>query len=444
MKEKYLEEAFLLDFFRQSETEKADWKIGLEQEAFGFYRGTQQRVSYEKGIKQVLERFQREYDWNPVYEGEYLIALKKNGSSITLEPGGQLELSAAPLKNLWEIKSIFETYLSQLRDVSSKEGIEWYSLGYDPVSRVEDIPWMPKKRYTVMKEYLPPLGDRVHNMMLATCTAQGNFDFSDEEDMRKKMLVTTALSPMVTALFATSPFREKKLANVVSGREWTWLNIDPNRVGILDFVFKEDFSYQDYASYILDVPMMIIERDHVIHDFRGESFRKYQQEGGNGFRATEDDWKGQLGTVFPASRLKNIIEVRTCDAGPAEAIFANMAFWKGLLYDETSLNVAYKLSQELGYEKVLAAHEEVVEKGLHVKNSIKNFSEILEQIVKLAEEGLKRIAIEEEIQDESGFLEPIKKILLEKKNISDQLVEGFQEDGDDLFSLLKKNNLSFA
>ena len=434
---------YLLEYFYQAETKKDDWKIGLEQEVFGYDQKTNTRLPYDR-IKYVLEGFAK-LGWEEAYEGELLIALKKDKSTITLEPGGQLELSTAPYRSIWEIQDLLLNYQKQLHEISHKLELEWFSLGYDPVSKIDEIPWMPKERYQVMGQYLPQFGDRVHHMMIASCGAQSNYDYSSEEDMRKKLTVTTAFSPIANILFATSPVRMNKFSGQKSQRGWAWRGIDPARTGILDFVFQEDFGYQEYIDYALQVPMLVIDRDDRPINFGGFSFPEFMANGHKGYTATQEDWHTQLGATFPVARLKNALETRSTDAGPMEFLLAQAAYWKGLLYSEEVLDQAYAYALSIGKDSIQQIHSQAAEKGFEIKIDGIDVGGICEKLLFWSKKGLKTVSKEQGIEDESSFLTCLDEIVNNRQSLADSLIKWCgTEDCSDIFTLLRKKSYSFA
>lgn len=431
---------FPLLFFNRSEKKRSDWKIGTEQEFFGFDKKYRQRLSYQNGIKKILESFVHEFQWEPIFEEANIIAAHRGNNRITLEPGGQIELSAKPHSDLCSIQKEYEAFREQLTEISRHYGFFWLSIGYDPFSKLAAIPWMPKKRYQIMGDYLPQFGDRVHHMMLATCSVQANYDYESENDMRKKMLVTMAFSPVVSALFATSAFRENKAGKIKRLRSWAWMGVDPARSGFLDFVFQSDFGYQRYIDYIKKTPMLLIIRDNRVIDTRGIDFDQFMKKGFQGIEPREEDWINHLGAVFPVSRLKNVIETRTGDAGPESMILTQTAFWKGLLYDKVNLEKAVSMASEIGLANLKQLYEASIVDGLEAAIPLLSLFELCKEMIALSEQGLDRLA-KKGIPDEKAFLDPVKEIIKLKRNLSEQMQQLYQKQGGDLYEILDQYKL---
>ena len=426
---------FPIQFFKNAEKPPSEWKIGLEQELFGFYRNSLKRVSYTGGIKKLLEGFVKRFGWEPSYEGGNIISIQRGENQLTLEPGGQIELSTKPFTTISSIQEEYQIFKQELLELSREDDFIWLSIGYDSFSRLEDIPWVPKKRYSIMRDYLPQFGDRVHHMMLATCAIQSSYDYKDEEDMRKKMLVTSAFSPIVSSLFTTSGIQEQKPSKVSRLRGWAWAGIDPCRTGILDFVFHPSFGYEDYIRYIKEIPMMFIVRDGVVIDMRGKDFNLFLKNGFQEYEATEADWITQMGSVFPVSRLRNFIETRTGDAGSESMNLAQAAFWKGLLYAPESLETALNLAREIGFENCKNLYQLSISQGLNTSIGGLSLFELCNKMTEIARQGLLSVAESQKIEEETSFLDPIFQILERKQTVADRLQQTFS--GGDKNKLLE-------
>ncbi len=323
-----------------------DWRIGTEHEKFGFRDDDLKPPEFggERGIGALLEGIASRFGWERSYDGANLIALKRpDGGSITLEPAGQLELSGAQLATLHQTCCEVEGHLREVRSVADEVGVSFLGMGFQPKWRREDMPWMPKGRYKLMREYMPKRGQLGLDMMTRTCTVQVNLDVASEADMVKKFRVSLALQSVATALFADSPFTEGKPNGFQSYRSHIWTDTDPDRTGLLDFVFEDGFGYERYVQYMLDVPMYFVYRDGKYLDATGLSFRDFVA--GKlpilpGERPTLSDWADHLTTAFPEVRLKRYLEMRGADSGPWGRICALPALWVGLLYDQVALDAA--------------------------------------------------------------------------------------------------------
>ncbi|MCZ6728841.1 MAG: glutamate--cysteine ligase [SAR324 cluster bacterium] len=416
----------LLTIFKSSEKPPQQWRVGTEHEKLGFYRDTLQPVPYagERGISALLAGFVEKFGWEPVAEGEQIIALLRNDAAITLEPGGQFELSGAPMFTAHDTCQELHQHLQELRDLSEPLGITWLASGRNPLIASSEMPWMPKERYEIMRRYLPTRGGHALDMMTGTGTVQTNLDYSSEADMARKLYVAFAIAPFLTALFANSPFAEGKPSGYLSTRGKVWLDVDGDRSGIIPAVFREDFGYQDYVDYALDVPMFFIHRDGHYRDYAGHSFRNFMADGLDGYTATLDDWTLHLTTIFPEARLKNIIELRMADMGPTAMICAFAAVSRGLLYDETALDSAVALLRKVKLEDYPQLQEDTARIGLRAEVAGRPVREWLRDLISIAASGLERLnAQDEQGENEGKFLEPLRRIVDTGKTQADLLLD---------------------
>ncbi|WP_296993611.1 glutamate--cysteine ligase, partial [Thalassospira sp. UBA1131] len=342
----------LVEWFESGCTPKKDWAIGTEHEKFAFTRDDLRPIPYEgeRGVKMLLNALAEHYDWEPIIENGNVIALTKDKCSVSLEPGGQIELSGAPLKNIHQTCGEVHTHLHEVREICDGLGIDMLGVGHNPKWKREDIPWMPKGRYEIMKNYMPKVGNLGLDMMLRTSTIQVNLDFSSEADMVKKFRTSLALQPVATALFAASPFVDGKPSGFLSARSNVWTDTDPDRCGMLPFVFEDGFGFERYVDYMLDVPMYFVYRDGKYIDAAGKSFRDFMDGKLDvlpGERPTMNDWSDHMTTAFPEVRLKKFLEMRGADGGPWKRICALPALWVGLLYDDAALDAAWDLVKDL-------------------------------------------------------------------------------------------------
>jgi len=400
----------LVGWFAAGEKPAADWRVGTEHEKIGLYASDHSSVPFEgpRGIEAVLERAAELDGWTRIREGAHLIALEKGSSSITLEPGGQLELSGAPLRTIHETCSEFQNHLSLMKRVSEPLGIVWLGLGINPIHGVGQIPQVPKQRYRLMRSYLPPRGSLALEMMHATATVQANFDFGSEADMVSKLRMALGVTPIVSAIFANSGLSEGKANGYVSRRLHIWQHTDPDRTGLLPMAFEPGFGYRDYVEWALDVPMFFVMRDGRYEAAEGISFRRFMTDGLREVRPTLDDWSRHLTTLFPEVRLKHVIEVRGADAVPPGLTCSLPALWKGLLYDAAAREAAWQLVAASSHEEREAARADVARRSLAARFSGRRVIDLARELAEISREGLKRIAhAGRRDPDESNFLDPI-------------------------------------
>jgi glutamate--cysteine ligase len=370
------------------------WRIGTEHEKFSYTADDLRPLSYDgpRGIRAVLEAFV-EFGWQPVLEGGKPIALTQGDASITLEPGGQVELSGAPLETVHQTCIEVNKHLDQAKRIGEKLGIGFLGMGFVPQWRREDIPWMPKGRYAIMRRYMPIKGTLGLDMMLRTCTVQVNLDFASEADMVKKFRVGIALQPIATALFANSPLTEGKPNGFVSYRSQIWTDTDPDRCGTLPFVFEPGMGFERYVDWMLDVPMYFVYRDGNYIDVAGQSFRDFMAgklPGLPGVLPTMGDWADHLTTAFPEVRLKRFLEMRGADGGPWGRLCALPALWTGLLYDAAALDDAWEIAKDWTAEDHERMRAEIPRLGLKAKVGNRTAREVALDVLKLARGGLER------------------------------------------------------
>ncbi len=389
---------------------KSAWRIGTEHEKFGFRSATLAPVRYEgpDGIGALLEGLAARYGWTPYREGEHIIALRQDGASITLEPGGQFELSGAPLEHLHQTCAEVGQHLAQVRDVAGGLGIAFLGLGFSPQWSLAETPLMPKGRYEIMKNYMPKVGRLGHQMMFRSCTVQTNLDFGSEADMVKKFRVSLALQPIATALFANSPFAEGRPNGFLSYRAHVWSDTDPDRTGMLPFVFEDGFGFEAYAEYALDVPMYFVARDGGYLNVAGRSFRDFLKGALPelpGEVPTLADWEDHLTTIFPEVRLKTFLEMRGADAGPWSQLCALPAFWVGIFDDAAALDAAWDLVRDWTGEDREALRRAVPTLGLRAPIRGARALDIARAALAISRQGLKgRARLNGHGDDETIFL----------------------------------------
>ena len=418
---------------------RAQWRVGTEHEKFPFFLDTHAPVPYEgpRSIRALLEELQAILGWEPLIEDGHLIGLRGANCGkgcITLEPAGQFELSGAPVETIHETHAELAEHLDLLHRVAGEMGIGFLGLGAAPEWTFAELEMMPKPRYDIMRRYMPKRGRLGLEMMHRTATVQSNLDFGSEADMVKKMRVALALQPVVTALFANSPFLEGRPNGYLSWRSAVWLDTDPDRTGMLPFVFDEGFGFEAYVEYALDVPMYFVRREGRYIDSAGQSFRDFlagRLPALPGERPTIDDWADHLTTLFPEVRLKRFIEMRGADMGSARMVPALSAFWVGLLYDDTALEAAYDLIRGWSVEAMQRLREEVPKQALHAEIAGRSVREVAQAALAIAEEGLaRRNRINAKGQDERHYLEVLHTIVAEGRTHAEELLTLYERDWD--------------
>lgn len=412
---------------------KADWRIGTEHEKIGFDLTSLKPLPYEGGIKSILNGLQR-FDWEPVFEGPNVIALKRDGASVSLEPGGQLELSGAPLEHVHQTCREVSQHLREVREVADEINAGFISLGFRADTKLEDVPVMPKGRYKIMREYMQKVGTLGREMMFRTCTVQTNLDFSSEADMVKKFRVSLALQPIGTALFANSPFKEGKLNGYKSYRSRVWLDTDADRTGMLPFVFDEGFGFEQYIDYALDVPMYFAYRGGEYLDASGKSFRKFldgKLDVVPGEKPSLSDFDDHLSTIFPEVRLKTFLEMRGCDTGPWGELCAMPAFWVGLLYDQSALDAAWDMVKGWTAEEREQMRRDVPKMGLQTPFRNTTLQDLAAQTLEISRSGLNaRAQLNAHGENETIFLQELDEFVKTGKSNADLLIEKFKGEWD--------------
>ena len=406
------------------------WRIGTEHEKFAYEVGTNRPLPYDgpNGIHAILTELQR-FDWEPILEGETLIGLKKNGQNVSLEPGGQVELSGAPLNDLHETCREVNAHLDQCKEVAEELAISFLGLGFRPRDTREDVPWMPKGRYKIMRAYMPKVGTMGLDMMVRTCTIQANLDFGSEADMVKKFRAAQALQSVATALFANSPFTEGKPNGFVSYRAHVWTDTDNDRSGLLHFVLDDGFGFERYVDYALDVPMYFVLRDGKYIDASGQSFRDFlagKLPALPGEIPTVSDWEDHLTTLFPDVRIKRYMEVRGADGASWRRICALPALWVGIFYDVTALDAAWDMVKDWTFDEQLAMKAEVPKLGLKAPFRSGTVQDVAKRMLAISGEGLKRRAIFDGTLDEVHFLDSLMEIAESGMTPADILLEKYR------------------
>ena len=401
------------------------YRIGPEMEKFGVFHGRASQgakeaagapIPYEgdKGVVRLLRELESRYGWTAEweYEGGPILSLRRGESSITLEPGCQFELSGAAVATVHEVDDEFRGHLTELAPLSRELGILWLGLGFQPFATRDELSWVPKLRYGVMRKYLPTRGPLALDMMLRTSTVQANFDYSSEEDAIRKLKICLKLSPLTTALFANSPFYEGKPHGGVTYRGRVWLDVDPDRSGLLPALWKPGAGIEAYVQWALDAPMFMFKRDGKRVDNSGQKFRDFWKDGFEGHKPTQGDWQTHLNTLFPEVRLKRTLEVRGADAQTSEFASALPALYTGLLYDEQALAAAEALTEDFTYDEVEGSRKELWRLGLRTPFRNGDWVPWAEKILTLSEAGLARRNCRNKAGHHEGvYLEALKELV---------------------------------
>ncbi|MGZ8283465.1 MAG: glutamate--cysteine ligase [Allosphingosinicella sp.] len=424
----------LLAVFAGGEKPREAWRIGTEHEKFVYRRADHRAPSYDEpgGIRDLLQSLVR-FGWEPAMEGDRIIALTGPDGAVSLEPAGQFELSGAPREDLHETCCEAGRHLNQVKAIGEELGVGFLGLGMWPDKSRADLPVMPKGRYKIMLDYMPKVGSLGLDMMLRTCTIQTNLDYSSEADMATKFRVGLALQPLATALFANSPFTEGKPNGFLSFRSHIWSDTDPDRTGMLPFVFEDGFGYERYLDYALDVPMYFVYRDGRYLDASGQSFRDFldgRLPALPGEQPLQSDFTDHLSTIFPEVRLKSFLEMRGADGGPWSRICALPAFWVGLLYDQDALGAAWDEVKDWSIGERQRFRDAVPKLGLAAETpGGESLLELGRRVLAIAERGLNaRARFNASGDNESGFLDPLREVLASGKTPAERLLARYHNE----------------
>ncbi|MBL0849353.1 MAG: glutamate--cysteine ligase [Candidatus Liberibacter ctenarytainae] len=410
------------------------FRIGVEHESFVFSQPDHLPVPYEgeRSILSILNDMNRKLNWESITDKENLIGLSNPTSQagISLEPGGQIEVSSAPLKNVHQIKEEIFGYITILKDITHRLDLGIVGIGANPKWALAEIPVMPKSRYKLMKKYMPEVGTHGRDMMFRTCTTQVSLDFSSEIDMIKKLRVSLKLQPLATALFAFSPFTERKINGFQSWRGEIWRHTDRNRTGLLPFVFEKNFCFEHYIQWALDIPMYFIIRNDQYYGCTDITFRQFMNGALKGrvelWYPTMEDWENHLSTLFPDVRLRNCLEMRGADSSTPQQILALTAFWTGLLYDSSALQDVEDLTSSWSFHDVENLRNNVPSQGMKATIHNQPLINIAHQVLSFSRNGLKkRSQLNHKQEDETIFLKSLENIINSQKSLSDEIIASY-------------------
>lgn len=418
----------LLSPFREAEKDSALWGVGAEMEKPGVHSGDLSTIPYdgERSVVAILHALEREHGWAPERETPDgpVIALAKNNASVTLEPGGQLELSGAPHRDIHAVAAELTAHQRELQPIVERLGLTLLGLGFHPFATVDQLPWVPKKRYAIMRSFLPTHGKRAIDMMLRTSTVQANLDYSNEEDAMRKMRVLMATAPLVTAMFANSPWFEGKRGQGLSERGAVWLDVDADRTGLVPRLWRPNATYTDYVEWALDVPMFLVKRGKDYIPNTTQTFRQFWKDGMNGHTADQSDWRLHLNTLFPEVRLKRTIELRSADSQSVALAPALSALAVGLVYDGKALSELEALVEDFNHDEVAQLRREVWKTGLKTDFRGKPLASLAERVIAIAQGGLARRAIKNAAgEDETLYLRELAALAAAAKTPAEVLLE---------------------
>lgn len=425
----------LLELFQRAEKPRSAFRIGTEAEKFAVDSQSGAPLEYDgpRGVTRIFADFVKR-GWREVRETPDgpLISLERDHHSITLEPGSQFELSGGAVETIHETRAELDEHFAELADISKEMNLTWLGVGFHPLAKQSDLGWVPKLRYPIMRDYLPTRGSGAWDMMRRTATVQGNYDFSDESDALKKLVICLKLAPLVNALGANSPFIEGKLSGYKSRRGYTWLHMDPARSGLIPALLRKPKpGYRDYVEWALDAGMFLFKRHgRVVHN-TGQTFRDFMHNGYEGERATFGDWKTHLNTLFPEARLKSTLEVRSSDSLPARLLCAVPALFTGLLYDERALAEADEFARTIDVDVLLNARPALVKDGLAAKIGDRSVQGLAERVLEIANEGLaRRNLLNAQGKDERVHLELLTSLVQSGRTPADAITEGLDPDSN--------------
>ncbi len=418
----------LVAYFRSGGKPVSAWRIGVEQEKVAvFADGRPVPFDGPTGIEELLARL-RARGYEGVEEGGRLLALVGHGGTITVEPGGQVEHSGPAMATGIACREELVRHVREVTEVGATLGIHFLGVGLNSFAKLDEIPWLPKARYRIMRDYLPAKGRLAHDMMKRTATVQANLDYDDEPTAVEKLRMAFAVTSIVTALYAASPISGGRPNGYRSFRAATWLEMDDDRCGLLSFAFKDGFGFRDYAEWALDVPMFFIVRDGAYRPVGGITFRRFMHEGWNGESASLDDWEVHLSTLFPEVRLKRHLEVRGADAGPLPMAFALAPMWRGLLDDRQACKAAWELVKAATMDEREALRRAVPREGMNARFKGRPLHELAVQLCKISADGLSRLPGG---AADAVLLEPLHERAAANRSPADDMMDDFTAHAGD-------------
>lgn len=431
-------------FFHDAGKPREQWRVGTEYEKVGIERDTARALSYSgpRGVRAILEGLARDHGWEPQEEHGHVIGLTRGNHAVTLEPGGQIELSGEPCEDVHCSNAEFSQHIRELIDVAGRFDVAFLGLGIQPFSRVEDIEWLPKRRYRIMGPYMAKAGALGHRMMKQTATVQANIDYGDEKDAMAKLRTAMGLAPVIGAAFANSPISDGEPNGFKSYRGHIWTRTDKDRCGLLEFCFSPDAGFHHYVEYALDVPMYLIARDGDYLDMTDIPFRRFLERGHKGHYATMEDWQLHLTTLFPEARLKHYLEFRSADSQSPEFMPALPALIKGLFYDADCLDAAWDLVKGWSFDERMTAYHDSHRHGPAARFRRYSLGDLAKEMIEVAREGLVRQrAMNSRGEDETIHLEPLRNLVHQGLCPADVILSKWRgEFRQDLRSLIEDSS----
>ncbi|MBZ4686516.1 MAG: glutamate--cysteine ligase [Clostridiales bacterium] len=430
----------LVDYFKQGESSPENCKVGLECEVFIVDKETLELVPYygDRGIEKILKEVAANFNWEPVLEKLHIIGLSDKTANVTMEPAGQLELSGTACMHLKDCITEYNKFITELKSVCEPLGVGLLPLGYQPLNTLENTAWVPKGRYKILSKYFADYGGHLaHHMMKLTATVQASIDYCSEDDFREKMLLASYLVPVLYAIYANSPLKQNKFSGYLSYRGHIWEHTDDDRCGIVPAPFKKSFSYDDYVEYLLNVPMVLRIAGNEVIPMHGITFKEYLKKE----NATMADWEMHTSFAFPEVRVKNYIEIRSCDCQKPELVPTIPALIKGLFYCPKTRHNTLSLFEGISFEEIVALKNKVTKTGLQTVFKGRKVLELAQEIYKIAQNCLKDFAEEGKVANSNDlkYLSPLEEYLFDKKcSPAEELLNLWEKNGQDILKIRDK------
>lgn len=429
----------LIEYFRQGEKSEDERGIGTEHEKFVLRRDDLSMIAHDgdRGIEAIFEGLVEQFDWEPVREDGRIISLERGAARVTLEPGGQLELSGAITDTVQETEAELDEHFRELDEVA-RDDHYFTCWGMNPFYRPDEVPMVPKQRYDIMRSYLPSRGELSPWMMKTSCTIQANYDYTSEQDATDLVRTALLVSPIISAIFANSPYCGGRDSGMQTYRGHAWTKTDPDRTGWPAFMYRDDWGYEQYLDYMLDIPMFFVRREGRLIPMIGWTFREFIEDDRGRFDPQMRDFVLHLSTAFPEIRMKQFVEVRGADGGPRSHMLALPAVWKGILYDSQARREAAELLEELEPDEHARLFHDVYEKGLEASCRAGDVQTLADRLLTSATGGLERLASRYDHDSEAPYLEPLREVVDTGRTLADQLRDDLEACGGDRRKIVEK------